>query len=133
MRITCLDLTDDEVAALWRETLAYVKGTPFSLPGRLVMRVTYEPSTNCWRVHGSSKPDGHMQISLFGETRQFSRVVWQLLRGPIPDQHSLMHSIQGGCYNADCCNVWEHLEPLGPLGTLKRLAVPPRMRRIWVR
>lgn len=133
MRTTCLDLTDDEVATLWREPLAHVSGTGFNLPVRLVGRVEHEPSTKCWRVTGPGKADGHMQVSLFGINRQFSRVVWQLLRGPIPDQHCLMHSIQGGCYNADCCNVWEHLEPLGPLDTLKRLAAPLRMRRIWVR
>jgi len=137
VRPICLNLTEDQAATLWREDLVRVAGTAFSLPARLATRITYEPHTHCWRVCGSGKPDGHMQVSLFGETRQFSRVVWHLLRGPIPEQHSLMHSIQGGCYNPDCCNVWEHLEPLGPLDTLKRLAAQPRMlprmRRVWVR
>lgn len=111
MRTICLDLTDDEVAALWREDLLPLAGTAFMLPARLARRIEVKPATGCWLAGGHHNGDGYRKVSVNGKCRQLHRVVWQLLRGPIPARHVLDHDATT-CGEHACCAVWAHLEPV---------------------
>lgn len=73
----------------------------------------------CWPWMGTITRSGYGQISVDNRSQRVHRVVWELLRGPIPPGLVLDHE----CHNLDkdcwatndcphrrCCNVFRHIE-----------------------
>lgn len=61
----------------------------------------------CWIWTSAQRPDGYGVFWLHGRTQMAHRVVWEALRGPIPDGLTLDHL----CRNRICVNP-DHLEPV---------------------
>lgn len=108
MRTICCDLTEDQVEAL-REEGRLIGG--LMLPLRMAKRITIDPATGCWRTSGHCNGKGHKKIKILGKDRQFHRVSYQVIKGPIPPGKVLDHVKEKGCVNRDCSNP-DHLEPV---------------------
>lgn len=61
----------------------------------------------CWPWQGPSAGSGYGGIQVDGKTKRAHRVVYESVRGPIPDSLVLDHL----CRNRCCVNPW-HLEPV---------------------
>lgn len=50
-------------------------------------------SSNAMAGHnaGTVRPDGYLQVSLFGKTQLVHRVIWEMHNGPIPDGMEIDH------------------------------------------
>lgn len=113
MKTICLDLTATELFRLRMEPLSFVK-TPTGLvwlPQRMTQRIAVEPSSGCWLVSGHNTGKGHAKVWVAGKSRQFHRVIYQLLVGEIPAGHLLDHVKARGCLHRNCANP-NHLEPV---------------------
>lgn len=73
---------------------------------RLQRRITVDPDSCCWNWDKAAV-GGYGVSSLDGKRSVAHRVVWTLLRGPIPDGLDLDHL----CRNRLCVNP-DHLEPV---------------------
>lgn len=88
-----------------------------NLPERLANRIEIGPN-GCWNWTGAlSHGYGHVWFRDLGQYAH--RVVWTLLRGPIPDGLHIDHL----CENRACVNP-EHLEPVQPWVNLYRGNAP---------
>ena len=69
--------------------------------------------TNCWVPRGGyPTQDGYLRVmthvrSLGGKLKMWHRLVWEIVKGPIPKGYEVNHL----CKNRKCCNV-DHLEVL---------------------
>ena len=74
------------------------------LPKQLKERITQSPD-GCWEWDGAHHVSGYAMVKREGRTEVVHRVVWEALRGPIPEGLQLDHL----CRNRGCCNP-DHLE-----------------------
>lgn len=109
---TIVPITVDEVALLLREEKGILSLMPrIELPARIVQRITINQETGCWLLSGWSSGNGFAKISIKGRSRQLHRVIYTLLKGPIPDGLVLDHAKERGCRHRNCGNP-EHLRPV---------------------
>lgn len=73
-------------------------------------KVSVAPVADCWNWIGSLNPSGYSQFGVGDSVLRGHRVVWEALRGDIPEGQIVRHK----CDNRRCVNIL-HLE----LGTLK--------------
>lgn len=75
-------------------------------PLERVMRKVRIDASGCWLWCGarSTRGYGNIRIAIMGGLWKVHRLVWALLRGPIPDGMEVCHE----CDNPPCCNP-EHL------------------------
>jgi hypothetical protein len=64
-----------------------------------------------WLWTGRVAKNGYGQVRIRGILKYAHRAVWELLRGPIPEDKHLDHVKARGCEIRHCCNP-EHLEPV---------------------
>lgn len=74
-----------------------------------------EPNTGCWIWFGADDGHGYGQIRVGGRTLRAMRVVFEILRGPIPGGLQLDHL----CRTPACINP-DHLEPVSMAENLAR-------------
>lgn len=74
---------------------------------RLLGRIYVKCDNGCWEWRGAHFDTGYGQIMIDRRLRGVHRVVYELLKGPIPDGLFLDHL----CRNPPCCNP-AHLEPV---------------------
>lgn len=85
---------------------------------RVLARTRYVLDTGCLIYTGSLNAYGYGVVGLGGRdagTALVHRVVYELLRGPIPAGLDLDHL----CRRRACCNPF-HLEPVGRLENVRR-------------
>lgn len=76
-----------------------------ALPPRLADLLTPEPNTGCWLYVGTRfTSNGYPRVWWRDRERVLHRVVWELLRGPIPPGLLLDH----GCRVRLCSCPWPH-------------------------
>lgn len=78
------------------------------LPKRIMERITVRGT--CWCIGGWNTDNGFANISIKGKTRKMHRVVFTLIRGPIPEGHVIDH-VREICQHRNCSNPWHH-EPV---------------------
>ncbi len=66
-----------------------------------------KPSGSCLLFTGSKNQGGYGHVSIGGNVFMVHRVIWEYLRGKIPDGKEIDHL----CKNRSCINV-NHLEPV---------------------
>ncbi len=71
---------------------------------RLIDKIDFTQG-ECWVWIGAGHTNGYGTVHLDGRTQLAHRVVFELLQGPIPDDHELDHT----CERRDCVNP-AHLE-----------------------
>ena len=117
---TIRPITEAEIAALRAEPQlefephCVYSGAPILLPARITRRLTpvfVGAGGYCWRVKGASSGNGFANVSVGGLNRKVHRVVYTMLRGPIPAGHVLDHKKEAGCKFRDCANP-DHHEPV---------------------
>lgn len=80
-----------------------------TLPARIVSKI--EPGPNgCWLWTGARDENGYARLRFDGKNALAHRVVYELLRGPIPDGLTLDHVRARGCRHRHCVNPAD-LEP----------------------
>lgn len=98
---------------------------------RLRSKVKVSPDSGCWEWTGRPAHNGYGRIGWQGRYIAAHRVMWQLLRGPIPDGLELDHlchnrdkSCPGGrtCRHRRCVNP-DHLEPVTHRENMQRAPV----------
>ena len=73
------------------------------------------PPTGCWEHELKAMPSGYRQVQYASIRVVLHRLVYEQLRGPIPDGLQIDHL----CRNRGCCNP-DHLEPVtGRVNTLR--------------
>lgn len=79
------------------------------LPPRLANFITPEPMSGCWLWTGRTYRHGYGRFMLarMGPSVNAHRIVYETLRGPIPEGLVLDHK----CRVTGCCNP-DHLEPV---------------------
>jgi hypothetical protein len=82
-------------------------GGPALTPERIVLKASPEPNTGCWLWTGFDNGRGYGRIELKGRGQQAHRVIYEMLKGPIPPGHELDHL----CRVTFCVNP-DHLEPV---------------------
>ncbi len=80
-----------------------------SLLDRALSKVSPEPNTGCWLWTGGAMAPGYGVIQVAGRARLAHRIIWQELRGPIPDGMVLDHV----CRTRPCVNP-DHLRIVSP-------------------
>jgi len=73
------------------------------IPDRILDKITY--FDGCWEWTGSLDQNGYGMVRWQGPTRRAHRVIYELVRGPIPDGMEIDHL----CRNRCCVNP-DHLE-----------------------
>lgn len=91
------------------------------LPARLRDLLTPEPNTGCWLyVGGRFTSNGYPRVFWEGKERVLHRVVWGLLRHPVPPELQLDH----GCRVITCSCPFSHNgtchEPVTPRENTRR-------------
>lgn len=84
-----------------------VGSRPADLLARVDDFIIPEPNTGCWIWGGKIGDAGYGIIEVGGKTKRAHRIVYVLLKGPIPERLTLDHL----CFNKWCVNP-EHLEPV---------------------
>ena len=89
-------------------------GTPAPLPEH-VARGYVVTESGCWLWQRSKSRDGYGWASLKNRTKQAHRLVYELIKGPVPDGLVLDHL----CRVRHCVNP-DHLEPVTPGENVRR-------------
>jgi hypothetical protein len=71
----------------------------------ILTEIDKSSATGCWRYPNKPNNNGYVEIRFNTVKTVSHRLVWQFLRGPIPDAFVLDHL----CRNRTCCNP-DHLE-----------------------
>lgn len=109
---TISPILDDVLALLRAEPQRIIQLVPrYTLPMRIVNRITIDDSTGCWRISGYNSGNGFANISIKNKTYKVHRVIFTLIKGPIPIGLVLDHRRTAGCVYRDCGNP-DHLEPV---------------------
>ena len=77
------------------------------LSWRIAAKIRVNPASGCWEWQGKKNNAGYGRVMHDGRLQQAHRVVWSILRKPIPDGLVLDHL----CRNTVCVNP-DHLEPV---------------------
>lgn len=78
------------------------------IPERIEQNIRRDPETACWIwTAARARTKGYGDTRFNGKTRRAHRVIYELLRGPIPHGLTLDHL----CRNRACVNP-DHLEPV---------------------
>lgn len=87
------------------------------LPEKLQARIMPEPNSGCWLWIGNINQDGYGRFaaSRAVKDRFAHRLVWEALRGPIPQGLQLDHKCR-----VRCCVNPDHLEPVTCRENLRR-------------
>jgi hypothetical protein len=95
------------------ERAAAASGLPASaliaLPVSLARRIRVRAATGCWEWQGKQNQHGYGRVLWDGGVQQAHRIVWVILRGPIPAGLVLDHL----CRVTRCVNPL-HLDPVTP-------------------
>jgi len=78
-------------------------------------RLMPEPNTGCWLWDGSWKPNGYGEVNYHRRLWYVHRLVYELLRGPIPAGYTLDHL----CRVRPCGNP-AHLEVVSLADNIRR-------------
>lgn len=70
---------------------------------------------DCWEWQGYRGPHGHGAVYHDGASRPAYRVIWEHLRGEVPEGLELDHL----CRNPPCCNP-DHLDPVTHAENMRR-------------
>lgn len=76
------------------------------LPARIEQKIEYEPNSACWIWTGACTRDGYPEVMWQGGTRRAHRLIFEMLRSPIPPGLTLDHLCR-----VRCCVNPHHLEP----------------------
>lgn len=94
---------------------------------RVLDRAVVDPDTGCWLWTGTLTAQGYGQVTGrltakgYRKTPATHRVVWEHLRGPIPEGYTIDHL----CRVRACCNP-DHLEPVTNEENSRRRAAAQR-------
>src|SRR3990167_5306610 len=77
------------------------------IPKRILEKFSFNAS-GCWIWTASlNRPNGYCSVQFAGRRQTAHRVLYEILRGPIPQGLTLDHL----CRNRQCVNPW-HCEPV---------------------
>jgi hypothetical protein len=94
---------------------------PLTLDELIETYISIEQTTGCWIWMGTIDPDGYGSAKVDGSPRRAHRVVYQRLRGEIPEGLHLDHL----CRHRFCVNP-DHLEPVTSVERVRRLRAERR-------
>lgn len=77
------------------------------LPERIADKIVPEPNSGCWLWTGSGNGKGYGQVHWSGGNYRAHRLVYEMLRGPIPEGSHIDHLCR-----VRCCVNPDHLEPV---------------------
>lgn len=86
---------------------------------RFWAKISVNDETGCWEWTASKDTRGYSKLSVDGKTVRAHRLVWELLRSPIPDGLQLDHR----CRVRSCVRP-EHLEPVDQRTNILRGIAP---------
>lgn len=95
------------VARSWEMTVLH----GIEIPVRILVRVTVDPETGCWRCGGWNSGNGYANIGILGRTIKVHRLMYHLVIGEIPDGHVADHDKEKGCRYRDCIHP-QHMTPV---------------------
>jgi transposase len=67
---------------------------------RVWSHIDKKSKNECWNYIGNEKDTGYGRVGLNGKTKLIHRVIWEIAKGPIPDNVNVCHT----CDNKLCCN-----------------------------
>ena len=76
---------------------------------RVMAKVLVQDSAECWLWLGATNGEGYGKFHDWKGSKRAHKIVWELLRGPVPHGLVLDHL----CCNRLCVNP-DHLEPVTP-------------------
>jgi hypothetical protein len=85
------------------------------LPERIESKIMPEPNSGCWIWLAYLAPFGHGRIKFEGRMREAHRVVYELIKGPVPEGLELDHLCK-----LPCCVNPDHLEPVTHAVNMRR-------------
>ncbi len=91
------------------------------LPAKIEKRISPEPNSGCWLWVGTISVHGYGRMKRNGKPVPAHRLVYELLRGPIPDGLVLDHKCR-----LKCCVNPDHLEPV-TIGENSRRGIKGRL------
>lgn len=94
------------------------------LPARIVAKIAVDATTGCWLWTAAVDDDGYGRVSWERRNRKAYRIVWTLLRGPIPSGLEPDHQCRVRlCVNPDHLELVTHAVNVarGHLGQTLRL------------
>lgn len=94
----------------------------------VLRRFTVNPGTGCWEWDGPRDRRGYGRLGWQGKTRFSHRLVYEALRGPIPEGLEIDHL----CRNTGCCNP-THLEAVTHAENVRRGEAAEAVRATWAR
>lgn len=77
-------------------------------PERYSDRIYIEPNSGCWLWTGATTSGGYSSIRTNGSARQGHLVIYEMLRGPLPEPFSELDHL---CRTRCCVNP-DHMEPV---------------------
>jgi len=89
----------------------------------VLAKISPEPNTGCWLWAGNMWTGDYGRIGFKGRNRLAHRVVYELIRGPIPEGLELDHL----CRVHSCVNP-DHLEPVTHHENMKRSPLTHRKK-----
>lgn len=89
------------------------------IPDRITRRLTERPN-GCW-TWAAAHSQGYACVWWEGSQRSLHRVLYELLRGPVPDGMVLDHVV---CDDKSCPNPW-HVEPETNVANMLRSETAP--------
>lgn len=90
------------------------------IPDRITRRLT-ERNNGCWSWAGAHDSNGYACVWWNGQQRSLHKVLYELLRGPVPDGKVLDHIV---CDDKSCPNPW-HVEPETNVANMLRSPAAP--------
>jgi len=104
----------------WWPTTTRVQTAPHSphgslddagLPPEIASKIRPVPITGCWEWVGAKDSRGYGNVKVGGRVRKAHRVIYELLRGPVPPNYECDHLCRvPWCVNPDHVEVVAHVE-----------------------
>lgn len=85
------------------------------LPERIADKIVPEPNSGCWLWTGCGTPSGYGSAYWSGRLNRAHRLIYEILRGPIPEGLQIDHLCR-----VRCCVNPDHLEPVTHLENVRR-------------